>query len=117
MTRFAAAVHLVVRGDKLRVSKIMSYRVIAHDRIQVRYETEIAAIASCALASGAGEEVVGIKTADRSGSIDHISVSGVFIAIGNDPRTSLVAGQLELNSYTYFMQGMADGDIQYIINI
>lgn len=100
LTKFAATVHLIVRGDKLRASKIMADRVLAHDRVRVRYETEIAAIGSCALANGAGDEVVGIKTVDRSGNIDNVPVSGVFIAIGNDPRTSLVAGQLELDRFS-----------------
>ncbi|QOT19307.1 thioredoxin-disulfide reductase [Paenarthrobacter sp. YJN-5] len=95
LTKFAKAVHLIVRGDQLRASKIMADRVLSHPKIEVLFNTQVAAIASRQLVDGQ-ESMIGIKTADRSGNIEHLPVQGLFIAIGNDPRTNLVKGQLEL---------------------
>jgi thioredoxin reductase (NADPH) len=96
LTKFASKVYLIVRGDQLRASKIMADRIQAHPSIEVLFNTQVAAIASRKLHGTGQESVVGIKTVDRSGNTGHLPVQGLFVAIGNDPRTALVQGQLDL---------------------
>jgi thioredoxin reductase (NADPH) len=90
LTKFAKAVHLIVRGDQLRASKIMADRVLAHPRISVEFNTAVTGIL--------GEDKLhGLIL--TSGDREHpytVAADGLFVAIGNDPRTALVADQLDL---------------------
>lgn len=88
LTKFAKAVHLIVRGDQLRASKIMADRVLSHPKITVVMGSEVTAFHG----EGALESVI---VATGRGHYN-LAVAGLFIAIGNDPRTNLVKGQLEL---------------------
>jgi thioredoxin reductase (NADPH) len=94
LTKFAKAVHLVVRGGQMRASKIMADRVLAHPRIRVHFDTEVVGVIGedklNGLALWFGEE----------GAQLSVAADGLFIAIGNDPRTDLVKGQLDLDPAT-----------------
>jgi thioredoxin reductase (NADPH) len=87
LTKFASKVYLIIRGEEMRASKIMADRVKAHPKIEIINNTAVAEI----LGEG---NVTGLRLDHGLSSI--LPVQGLFVAIGNDPRTDLVKGQLEL---------------------
>jgi thioredoxin reductase (NADPH) len=90
LTRFAAKVYLIHRRDTFKASKIMQERALAHEKIEVIWNTEIAE-----LKGEAKLEVVTLKnTVD--GSTKDLALDGLFIAVGNDPRVWLVEDQVTL---------------------
>lgn len=95
LTRFASSVTLVHRRDEFRASKIMLDRARNNDKI--RFLTN-----SVAVAVEGQDTVSGLRVRDsRSGAETTLNVTGVFVAIGTDPRSELVRGALELDSEGY----------------
>jgi len=90
LTKFADKVYLIHRSDKLRASKIMQDRVRANPKIELLLNKTVEHIYGDSLVSGVGLR----DTVD--GTEQTLDLSGLFVAIGNDPRTHLVHGQLEL---------------------
>jgi thioredoxin reductase (NADPH) len=91
LTKFADKVYVVHRKDSLRASKAMQDRAFADPKIEFLFNKTVAHIYGDTLVTGVGL----IDTVD--GSESTLDVSGVFVAIGADPRTHLVHGQLDLN--------------------
>ena len=90
LTRFASKVHVIHRKGELRASKIMQERAFANDKIEFIWNSEVVGI------TGA-EAVDGLTLRDTvSGTETSLPIGGVFVAIGNDPRTHLVHKQLDL---------------------
>ncbi|MDJ0339807.1 thioredoxin-disulfide reductase [Cryobacterium sp. PH31-O1] len=90
LTRFASKVHVIHRKGELRASKIMQDRAFANDKIEFTWNSEVVGI------TGA-DAVDGLTLRDTvSGTESSLPVGGVFVAIGNDPRTHLVHQQLDL---------------------
>ncbi|MGW6917900.1 thioredoxin-disulfide reductase [Kitasatospora sp. NPDC054939] len=95
LTRFADSVTVVHRRDSLRASKAMQNRAFADPKITFAWNSEIAAIHGDKLVSG-------VTLRDTvTGEERDLAASGLFIAIGHDPRTELFAGQLELDGEGY----------------
>jgi thioredoxin reductase (NADPH) len=95
LTRFAKSVTVVHRRDHLRASKIMAERGFANPKIRFRWNSEVVGI------TGEGK-VSSVTVRDtRTGERSELSVGGLFIAIGHDPRSELVKGQLELDDAGY----------------
>ena len=90
LTKFADKVYVIHRSDKLRASKIMQDRAAANPKIEFLFNKTVAHIYGDSRVTGVGL----VDTVD--GSESTIDLSGVFIAIGNDPRTHLVHGQVDL---------------------
>ncbi|WP_437583535.1 thioredoxin-disulfide reductase [Paramicrobacterium sp. CJ85] len=92
LTRFASKVYVVHRRDALRASKIMQERAFADPKIEFVWNNEVIGIS--------GEDsVTGLTLrSTEDGSESTLDVQGLFVAIGNDPRTHLVHGQLDLTS-------------------
>lgn len=90
LAKHAEHVTVLVRGDKLRASKAMSDRVNAAPNIELRFGRTAEAFYE---QDGMVEGVI-LRTAE--GGQDFVEATGVFIAIGSDPRTQLVAGQVPL---------------------
>lgn len=92
LTRFADKVYVVHRGDSLRASKAMQDRAFADPKIEFLFNKQVAHVYGDQLVSGIGivDSVDGTETT--------IDLSGMFVAIGADPRTHLVHGQLDLNT-------------------
>jgi len=90
LTKFASKVYLIHRRDELRASKIMQDRAFANEKIEFVWNSQIADII--------GEDAVtGVVLEDTvDGSRRELALDGVFVAIGNDPRTHLVHGILDL---------------------
>jgi thioredoxin reductase (NADPH) len=93
LTKFADKVYLIHRGDTLRASKVMQERALSNPKIEVIYNKRVEHIYGDTTVTGLGL----IDTVD--GAELTLDVSGLFIAIGADPRTHLVHGQLDLTTF------------------
>ena len=92
LTRFAEKVFVIHRKDTLRASKIMQERAFANEKIEFVWNSEVTAI------TGA-DAVTGVQLRDTvTGDTSTLDLQGLFIAIGNDPRTHLVHDQLTLTA-------------------
>jgi len=92
LTRFADKVYVIHRKDSLRASKVMQERAFSNPKIEFLWNKEVASIFGEDLVTGVGL----VDTVD--GTETTLDLSGLFIAIGADPRTHLVHGQLTLNA-------------------
>ncbi|WP_326826595.1 thioredoxin-disulfide reductase [Streptosporangium sp. NBC_01756] len=95
LTRFASTVTVVHRRDELRASKIMQDRAFANEKIRFVWDSEVADVLGEAKVSGV--RLRNLKTGEES----ELPATGLFIAIGHDPRTELVKGQVELDDEGY----------------
>jgi len=92
LTKFARSVTVVHRRDTLRASKIMADRALAHEKINFVWNSGVEDILG-------QDKVTGLKLKNLvDGTETELAVTGVFVAIGNDPRTDLVKGKLELTA-------------------
>ena len=90
LTKFADKVFVIHRKDKLRASKIMQDRAMANEKIEFIWNSAVTGI------SGA-DALTGVTlTSTVTGDTSELALDGLFIAIGNDPRTHLVHGQIDL---------------------
>lgn len=95
LTRFASSVTLVHRRDQLRASKIMQDRAFAHPSIKFRWNSRVIEVLGDA-------KVEHLRVADTvTGEESDLAVSGLFVAIGHEPNTAIVKGQLELDEMGY----------------
>ncbi|KAA0979410.1 thioredoxin-disulfide reductase [Paeniglutamicibacter gangotriensis] len=92
LTKFASKVTVVHRRDTLRASKIMADRALAHPKIEFIWDSEVIGIA--------GEQKVTAMNLRnlKTGAEQEVPVTGMFVAIGNDPRTDLVKDVLTLTT-------------------
>ena len=96
LTRFASKVTVVHRRDTLRATPVLAEKALAHERMAFCWDSVVASIN----ADQAGVTGVTIKNL-KSGASQELSCDGVFIAIGHQPNTALVAGQLECDAEGY----------------
>jgi thioredoxin reductase (NADPH) len=97
LTKFASKVTLIHRREELRASKIMQERAFANPKIEFRWNSEVTE----ALGDG---RLAGVRLRDTlSGEASELAVTGLFVAIGHDPNTSLFRGQLELDENGYIL--------------
>ncbi len=95
LTRFASKVTIVHRRDEFRASRIMAQRVLEDPKIEVAWNSEVAAILG-------DEQVTGLVLRDTvTGAARPHDATGVFVAIGHDPRSELVAGQVDTDADGY----------------
>ncbi|MFD4344117.1 thioredoxin-disulfide reductase [Streptomyces coelicoflavus] len=96
LTRFARSVTVVHRRSTLRASQVMQNRAFSDDKISFAFDSEIAEIKE------ANGMLSGVVLRDVfTGDTRDLDVTGLFIAIGHDPRTEMVKGQLELDDEGY----------------
>ncbi|HPX37038.1 MAG TPA: thioredoxin-disulfide reductase [Mycobacterium sp.] len=95
LTKFARSVTLVHRRDEFRASKIMLERARANEKIRFLTNTGVVAVE--------GETAVtGLRVRDvRTGAESTLPVTGVFVAIGHDPRSELIRGVIDLDAEGY----------------
>lgn len=97
LTRFASKVTLIHRRDKLRASKIMQERVLQHPKIELRWNTAVEEVLD--VKQG---KVSGLRLRDtHSGARSELPVGGLFLAIGHEPNTKFLRGQIELDEAGY----------------
>ncbi len=97
LTKFARSVTVIVRRDELRASAIMAERAMANEKITFRWNSAVDAIH--------GEsKLTGVTLRDTvTGETSDLAVTGLFIAIGHDPRNELVKGQVDLDADGYVL--------------
>jgi thioredoxin reductase (NADPH) len=96
LSRFARSVTIVHRRDTLRASKTMQDRAFADPKISFAWNSEVAEIHEH------GGKLAGLTLRDTvTGETSHFPATGLFVAIGHDPRTDLVTGQLDLDDEGY----------------
>ncbi|RRD60865.1 thioredoxin-disulfide reductase [Leucobacter sp. OH1287] len=92
LTRFASKVYVIHRRDSLRASKIMQQRALDNEKIEFVWNSEVSALHG-------DDALTGVTLTDTvTGDTRQLDLDGLFIAIGNDPRTHLVHDKLELTS-------------------
>lgn len=97
LSRIGSHVTLVHRRDHLRASKIMADRVLASDKITVRWNAEVDEV----LGDG---KVSAVRVRDVvTGETEDIPASAMFVAIGHTPNTELFVGQLDLDEDGYIL--------------
>jgi thioredoxin reductase (NADPH) len=97
LTKFAETVTIVHRRDELRASRIMAERALSNPKIRFAWNSTVTAIHG-------QEKVSSITLADvRTGETRELAVTGLFIAIGHDPRSELVRGQVETDETGYVL--------------
>jgi thioredoxin reductase (NADPH) len=95
LTRFGTKVSLIHRRDELRASKIMQERAFADPKLEIIWNSEVAAI-------NGTDRLESITLRDTTdGSERDLPATGLFIAIGHDPRSELLKGQVELDDNGY----------------
>ncbi|WP_410637702.1 thioredoxin-disulfide reductase [Amycolatopsis sp. lyj-346] len=97
LTKFAKSVTVVHRREEFRASKIMLERARANEKIKWKLNSQITGV----LGDG---KVEGLQLKDtKDGSESTLDVSGFFVAIGHDPRSQLVRGQVDLDEDGYVL--------------
>jgi thioredoxin reductase (NADPH) len=97
LTRFGKSVTVVHRRDTLRASKIMQDRALANPKITFLWNSEVAEVLG-------EEKVTGLRiTSTKDGTESILPVTGVFVAIGHDPRSELFTEQLEIDDEGYLV--------------
>lgn len=95
LSRFARTVTLIHRRDQFRGSRIMQERAFANEKISVRWNAEVVEVLG-------DTGVDGVRLKDTvTGELSTLDVSGMFVAIGHRPNTSLFEGQLDLHENGY----------------
>lgn len=95
LTKFASKVTLVHRRDKLRASKIMQDRAMKNEKIAFQWNSSLEEVI--------GDELVtGVRLRNiQTNQTEEIALSGVFIAIGHTPNTSLFKGKIDMDEAGY----------------
>ena len=97
LTKFAKSVTIVHRRDELRASKIMADRAFADPKIQFAWNSEVTA-------RPGEDKLTGVTLRDTvTGDTRELPVTGLFIAIGHDPRNELVQGVVDLDDEGYVL--------------
>ncbi len=97
LTRFAEKVTIVHRRDEFRASRIMAERALNDPKIDVVWNSEVVDVLG-------DQKVSGVRLLNRvTGVQSTLDVTGVFVAIGHDPRSELVKGQVDLDDEGYVL--------------
>jgi thioredoxin reductase (NADPH) len=97
LTRFGSKVYLIHRRDELRASKIMQERAFNDPKLEIIWNSEIAEI-------NGDERLESVTLRDTvTGDTRPLEVTGLFIAIGHDPRSELLTGQVDLDDNGYVL--------------
>ena len=98
LTRFGDTVTIVHRRDEFRASKIMAERALANPKIKVVWNSVVTEVL------GDDGKVAGVRLRDTvTGASSTLDVTGVFVAIGHDPRSELFSGQVDLDPSGYVL--------------
>ena len=97
LTRFAKSVTLIHRRGELRASKIMSDRAHKDPKIKFAWNSEVTQLHGSPKLSGATiRDTI-------TGETRELAITGLFVAIGHDPRSELIKGQIDLDAENYVL--------------
>lgn len=104
LTKFATKVTMLIRGDKMRASKIMQERARSHPKVEIVYQAQI-------------KEIKGDKKVESlvlslgpDNKEKELPADGVFVAIGHEPATKLFEGHLALDEKGYLLTNLSSKD-------
>ena len=97
LSRFGSKVTMIVRRDELRASKIMAERAFADPKIEIAWNSAVEQIHG-------DDKLTGLTLVDTiTGEKRELDATGLFIAIGHDPRSELLVGQVDLDAEGYVL--------------
>ena len=97
LSRFANKVTLIHRRDEFRASKIMQDRVLANEKVELRLNSQVIEV-------NGDVKVSSLTLKDTiTGEESQLDVTGLFVAIGHTPNTSLFKDQIELDDMDYIL--------------
>ncbi|MBV0895689.1 thioredoxin-disulfide reductase [Microbacterium sp. NC79] len=97
LTRFASKVTVVHRRAEFRASKIMAQRVLDHPKIEVAWNSEVVGLIGV-------EKVEAVALRDTATGVEQtLPATGVFVAIGHDPRSEIVTGLVDMDGDGYVL--------------
>lgn len=99
LTKYGSKVYIIHRRDELRASKIMQKRALEHPRIEILWNSVVDEAYGNEKGLLGGLKIKNIKT----GEITDVPVAGLFFAIGHEPATKFLDGQLELDNEGYII--------------
>ncbi len=101
LVKFVDRVTLLVRGSQLTASQVVQEKILAHPKVEVRFNTEVERF------SGAGGKLKGVKIKNtQSGDVETIHPGGVFIFVGLTPNTEFLPGSgVQLNPWGFVQTG------------
>lgn len=98
LAKLASKVHMLVRRDEFRASKVMQRRVLNTPNIEIHYHTEAQEIL------GDGQSVTGVRVINNQTGVEsEIPVTGFFVAIGHKPNTEMFQGVLDMDENGYLI--------------
>jgi len=98
LTKFATKVKLIHRRDQLRAEKLLQKKLMDNKKIEIIWDTVVEDV----LGDKEPKNVKGLKIKNvKTNKVSEIKIDGLFIAIGHDPATSLVKGQLDMDKEGY----------------
>jgi thioredoxin reductase (NADPH) len=98
LSKLCTKVHLIVRRNEMRASKIMQNRVLNTPNIQIHWNTETEEVL------GDGQIVTGVRIKNNvTGEKQDLTVQGFFLAIGHKPNTEIFKGQLDIDEAGYIV--------------
>ena len=97
LTKFASKVHMFVRRDEMRASKVMQERALNSDKIQMHWHTEVTDVLG-------DDKITGVKLINNQTKQEsEMALGGLFMAIGHKPITGFLDGQLETDETGYLV--------------
>ncbi|MHA6832021.1 thioredoxin-disulfide reductase [Ralstonia pseudosolanacearum] len=100
LSNFADEVTLIHRRDSLRAERVLQKRLFANPKINYRWNSEVIEVVGQGVPAG----VDGVVVRDRTtGAVETLNVSGLFVAIGHAPATTLFTGQLRTREDAYLV--------------
>jgi len=98
LTKFGSKVYIVHRRDEFRASKIMADRVLANEKIEVKWNTTIDEVLGN---DNDGVTGVRLRSTTDPEKTEELQATGYFAAIGHTPNTNFLGGQLQMNEKGY----------------
>lgn len=99
LTKYGSKVYIIHRRDSFRASKIMQKRALAHPKIEVLWDSVVEEAYGNERGLLGGAKVRNVKT----GEVTDLPLAGLFFAIGHEPATKFLNGQLELDAEGYIV--------------
>jgi thioredoxin reductase (NADPH) len=99
LTKYARKVHMVVRRDALRASKIMQTRVLENPKVEMLWEQNVTDVFDPKAGKVTGLEL----THSRTGAKKRVATDGLFLAIGHEPNTALFNGMIDMDAKGYIV--------------
>lgn len=98
LTKFVSKLTVVCRRDKLRASKIMQERALRNEKISFIWDSEVVDVLG-------EEKVIGVSIKNiKTGETTELSADGLFLAIGHEPNTKFLNGQIDLDEKGYIIR-------------